>query len=239
MEEVSFFRKVIKMALTDGLVSYWKLDELSGDAIDSVNGYNGTNVGVTQGILGKINNCYSLDTDYIQVNSENDLKFYKEGVYSWGFWINVRDTGPNGIYNCGKVGMLVEYGTTLDFIDTVTLNWTRWRFTNIFSINQWNYFVVTYDYPNRTISVFKNGIALSTTSNNYNWDSATDQTTTYFRFCQWYNFNGLIDEIGMWNRLLTIEEASELYNNGRGLTYPFNKNSTRIGGAVIESYYGN
>jgi hypothetical protein len=35
------------------------------------------------------------------------------------------------------------------------------------------------------------------------------------------NFNGLIDELGIWKRVLTPSERSTLYNSGNGLTYPF------------------
>jgi hypothetical protein len=35
------------------------------------------------------------------------------------------------------------------------------------------------------------------------------------------NFDGLIDEIGLWRRVLTADERTQLYNGGNGLTYPF------------------
>ena len=43
------------MALIDGLISYWKLDEESGDAIDACGNNDGTVTGATQGAAGKIN----------------------------------------------------------------------------------------------------------------------------------------------------------------------------------------
>ncbi len=35
-------------------------------------------------------------------------------------------------------------------------------------------------------------------------------------------WNGQIDELGIWNRVLNDIEIQELYNNGYGLEYPFN-----------------
>ena len=32
-------------------------------------------------------------------------------------------------------------------------------------------------------------------------------------------FDGLIDEVGLWNRALTAEEVTKLYNDGKGLPY--------------------
>jgi hypothetical protein len=35
-------------------------------------------------------------------------------------------------------------------------------------------------------------------------------------------FNGAVDEVGIWKRVLTPGEIAELYNNGNGNTFPFN-----------------
>jgi hypothetical protein len=34
-------------------------------------------------------------------------------------------------------------------------------------------------------------------------------------------WDGVIDELGIWTRLLTATEIANLYNGGQGLTYPF------------------
>jgi len=34
-------------------------------------------------------------------------------------------------------------------------------------------------------------------------------------------FDGMIDEVGVWSRLLTSDEVTTLYNAGAGLSYPF------------------
>lgn len=44
------------MALSDGLVAAYNLDESSGDAVDSVGGYNMTNNGTCTYSAGLINN---------------------------------------------------------------------------------------------------------------------------------------------------------------------------------------
>lgn len=38
-------------------------------------------------------------------------------------------------------------------------------------------------------------------------------------------FNGALDEIGIWSRVLTAAEVTQLYGNGLGLTYPFTKST--------------
>ena len=49
------------MALTTNLISYYKLDESSGDAIDAHGSNDGTVTGATQNVAGKINTAYSFD----------------------------------------------------------------------------------------------------------------------------------------------------------------------------------
>jgi hypothetical protein len=34
-------------------------------------------------------------------------------------------------------------------------------------------------------------------------------------------FDGLIDEVGIWSRVLTAAEIAILYNGGSGITFPF------------------
>ena len=40
------------------------------------------------------------------------------------------------------------------------------------------------------------------------------------------NFNGNLDEVSFWTRVLMYEEIQQLYNNGNGITYPSNKPPT-------------
>jgi hypothetical protein len=34
-------------------------------------------------------------------------------------------------------------------------------------------------------------------------------------------WNGMVDEVGFWKRVLTPAERAEIYNSGAGKTYPF------------------
>jgi len=47
------------------------------------------------------------------------------------------------------------------------------------------------------------------------------------------NFDGMIDEIGVWSRALTDAEVTQLYNAGAGLQYPFSSSSNRSSGLMM------
>ncbi|MGV9141782.1 MAG: LamG-like jellyroll fold domain-containing protein, partial [Promethearchaeota archaeon] len=57
--------------LTEELISYYELEETSGDVIDSHGDNDGTNNGATRGVTGKINNAFEFDgsDDYVDVGN--------------------------------------------------------------------------------------------------------------------------------------------------------------------------
>ncbi len=72
------------MALINGLISYYKLDESSGNAIDSHSSNHGNVVGATQGVSGKINTAYSFDgNDYIYSTSTDFVIGFPLTVSAW------------------------------------------------------------------------------------------------------------------------------------------------------------
>src|ERR1019366_5212490 len=73
-------------SLLTGLVSYWKLDELSGIAIDASDGNNGTQLNTTQGVAGKLNNAYSFNgfSSKITMPNASNLSLTSQGsVQAW------------------------------------------------------------------------------------------------------------------------------------------------------------
>jgi len=57
----------------DNAVAYYRLDETTGDAIDLVNGYNGT----LKGFIGRNGEYYTFDhpNDYVEIGDEDDFSF--------------------------------------------------------------------------------------------------------------------------------------------------------------------
>ena len=71
------------MAITDNIVFYAKLDEASGNAIDSVNSISGTFAGVTtQNQSGKIGKSVSFNNGYIDFGNSAPLNLTTTGTMS-------------------------------------------------------------------------------------------------------------------------------------------------------------
>lgn len=213
--------------LLDGLMGYWKLDESSGNAVDSSgNGYTGTSSNITYNASGKISRCYTFNGSTSKVVLGNIIKpttalsfsvWTKDGGQSTERHIisnTIYDTAWRGWrftrYNDNAIGMMMSDGTNI---------FDRAYGTN-YSNDSWHHTVFTWN--GTTAYFYKDGIK----SSGYSWSytisyNATHNLTFGANDSGSQVYDGEIDELGIWNRALTDSEATYLYNSGSGLTYPF------------------
>jgi hypothetical protein len=106
-------------------------------------------------------------------------------------------------------------GTGLDLCDT---NYAT-------DINVWN-MITTVWKSNSEIEVFINGSSIKNCSISFS-QSVTPIKTSIFGYL--YDLsstatsNSGVDELGVWNKILSYQEIIDLYNDGDGLPYPFNQ----------------
>ena len=226
--------------LLRGLVAYFKLDESSGDALDSVAGNDGTVVGATQGVSGKIGNAYSFTVnDYVNIDDVlTPLVSTTEGA--WCGWINMPDAAAAGqttivsfadtsanefmifSVNTGKlivfcrVAGVIQWGLTTDnieFSDNISYHVAFVKTTTdlilyIDAVVIDQTFTSTFDKT----SFFSSATGL---------DNGRLGAVNFNSGGEVQFFEGVLDEIGIWDRALTADEITELYNSGAGKTYPF------------------
>ena len=219
--------------LTD-LLAYWPLDETSGSAADSSgNGYTGTLSGtISQGTGGKLGTCYNFEADssgYINFGNTLGSLFDLQDV-SVSCWINIESQPSNraviGTWNgdncwmvyttASEVVAVVNYGS--GNVQTVS--------NSALSTGVWHHIIYTADRDGYT-HLYIDG-AVQNDSDNISAGSAANlSTTNQLNVGTWGDgytdacFDGKLDEIGIWTRVLTADEVSELYNSGSGLAYPF------------------
>lgn len=226
------------MALTDNLVSYYKLDEASGNATDSVGSNTLTNNGTATYSAGKINNGVSLasaSSQYLQTASPTGLPT-GASAFSVSLWLK-KTTNPGAGVKHGQVyfgtnatrqlcyivmdgnvgtGTQITFATFSDDINSVATITT----------GTWYHIVATYD-GSVTTKLYINGsldttrtlaAALNVVINAGGLIVGGD----YLNGTSVAGFdNGMIDEVGIWSRALTSTEITQLYNSGAGLQYPF------------------
>lgn len=221
--------------LTDNLVSYWKLDETSGNAADSVGSNTLTNTGVVYNTSGKINN------GAVFVDSEND-KLTKSGpatvsgassVAGWIYPTALSDAVTRLFWNSRSP---TDYGLDIQIYDSKLRfdigNGSSWLsntdVTYDFVTNTWYHIVFAFAATN-SVDIYINGVKVNTTAftgtplicdANHDIYLGSESSTT--------GFDGTIDEVGLWSRQLTQNDVEILYNKGFGRTYPFNVPENKI-----------
>lgn len=221
------------MALTDGLTNYWKLDESSGNASDSVGSTTLTNVGTVTYAAALINNGAYLNTSSKQLENTSNLTA-TTGDFSVQMWVKCDAEISSGFYGFGEFGnnttdvrywFLYNYnGGTRQLIftrDRVGSTQTDVTYTVALGTG-WNQLVGTFS--GSTVTLYTNGTSRNTgsssgdgTSNNANPGVFLGEIPRFGGLTA----NGYVDEVGIWNRAITADEVSQLYNSGAGLEYPF------------------
>lgn len=227
------------MALTDNLVSYWKLDESSGNATDSVGSNTLTNINSASYIGAKINNGILLNKSSFQyLKILNNLGIVWNSLYTFSFWIKLTNEITSGNYNLlDHRCLVVSSDTAMQSVQyeynsgTRRLIFFRTR-NNPFSIEQINYNItlgtsnyvhVIMTYDGVTLEGFVNGISIGTIASACTTpviDSNTGFSLGGDLFGGAYD-DGIIDEVGVWSRVLSAPEITTIYNSGYGLQYPF------------------
>lgn len=233
------------MALTDNLVSYWKLDESSGNAADSVASNTLTNNNTVLYAPAKINNGASMvaaSSQSLSIADGSQAGLDLSGDMSISLWVNPVTLSATGGNNA-MVGKDNTSDRAYDFYLTNssgTVNITHFIYSSsgdntTITVGEgsvdidpavWTHLVVTVVVSTKTITFYVNGAADSTSYGDRNATSIFN-SSSYFSighpevFGGGSYWNGLIDEVGVWSRALTGSEVTSLYNGGAGLTYPF------------------
>jgi hypothetical protein len=221
------------------LISWWKFDDGSGiTAHDSAGSNDGTlENGPPTWTTGIINGALYFDdtnSDYVSVPDSNSLDFSTEDL-TVSLWINLADLGDGGIVgkydNWGEYNYAVWYegeilhfevgypGETKD--DPAQFETVTWS-AAVNIANQWYHIVGTYDH--NFVRLYINGQEADNESETRNLGEGTTPlcigTVRYdgtsinvFNETNEY-FHGLIDDVRIYNRALSVEEIEELYQQG-------------------------
>ena len=197
----------------------------NGNANDlSGNGNNGTVNGATlvNDRYSNTNSAYSFDgvTSHINVNKPPFIN----APFTISVWINVTTLGVNTIVSLGELGSIPyqklylspDYGAGTPSIGAAGTNDIT-SSTNAVTANNWTHLTLTVtNYSTNGVKFYVNGILLgANTKNGLDLSLPTNnsgfaigkhsvQSGTLF-------FKGKIDELGLWNRILSSSEIKDLY----------------------------
>lgn len=214
------------MALTDNIVAYYKFDESSGNASDSVGSNTLTNVNSTAYGTGKINNGADFEassSNYFTGSVAASLTTN----FTVAFWLKLETNTSNRIYQSGTGAGHWDVSTDasgfLRFTEDSIADYTS---STSMSTGTWYHCAIVKSTDSGTnVTFYINGVAAGTASVG---SVTTPSGTAYFGgYNGASNFlDGVLDEFGLWSRALTADDISKLYNAGRGNQYPFTDNLT-------------
>ncbi|MDD5430885.1 MAG: prepilin-type N-terminal cleavage/methylation domain-containing protein [Candidatus Pacebacteria bacterium] len=223
--------KTLSQVSDSGLTAYWKFEEGSGTLSDSSgNGRSGTQSGgVTYGATGKIGSALNFDyvDDYVDVGSPANIIGSSGSVSVWvkPDW-DQSDGVIHGILNVGQYNVdnsfllwKREAANSNNAMFTIrgsdsTLNYVYFGSSGVFTANTWTHIVATWE--TNSMKVYVNGTLAGTP------DSSCTLTADYsaktLRIGYEYHgasnyFDGIIDDVRFYNRVLSAAEAKSIYNS--------------------------
>ena len=227
------------MSLIDDLISYWTFDEFSdGSGAVTRNDSHGTNHltdnNTTPSGAGKIDNAADFELDnseYLSHVDNADLGFGDDD-FTFAYWVNHESTGGTTQRHISKWDSVSDQRNYLTgykgpddrfnfLVSDDGEDSTEVVDTNLGapSTGIWYFIVVWHDKTANTINIQINNGAVDSTAHptGINDDAEPFNVGRLSGGSQY--MDGLIDEVGLWGRVLTADERTDLYNNGRGNAY--------------------
>lgn len=210
--------------LSKGLVGFWIMDEGGGNSVRDISG-KGSPGSLTNGpswVSSKFGKTVNLDgtDDHILVGDKSHLKF--TGAFSCSAWIYPRTYGGDNTARIidkrgsSSTGYLISVNNDVSTnAILVAVNAASGSgndaqfFPNIINLNIWQHVLVSYDGTN--VTVYVNGVSsgaklLATPTTGTASFAIGGRTTDNLR-----NFDGMIDNLRVFNRALPLSSARELF----------------------------
>lgn len=198
-------------SIIDGLVAYYTMDSLTGTTLldNSGNNNNGTNYGATL-TTGISNNALSFNgsSDYVDCGNITSLNGLSEITVScWAYSINFAQSAMLVMKN--------PVNTVWEMYLEIPANVWKWRgggignfmVASLPSNNNWHHLLVTQSGINAIM--YLDGIVVRT--NTADVLGTSTGSVNIGRCTGTYYFNGLIDEVRIYNRALSAAEVKQLY----------------------------
>jgi hypothetical protein len=207
---------------TDGLVGWWPFNGNAND--ESGNGNNGTVNGasLTTDRNGSLNSAYSFNgVSSIKVNTPSftfiENQDFSVSCYAYVTPQSISDpfvgygniASGNFVWYLGEFDNIMKFGCAKqqsNWSDIAIPSSTAFPF-----LNSWYHVVGVKN--NGVISLYINGISVGSANQIMQGAIATNLPLTFGGFTGTGQYmNGKLDDIGIWNRALTLKEITTLYN---------------------------
>ena len=249
----------------NGLIGYWPF---CGNANDVISQNNGTAYGATLATdrFGNTNSAYEFSSNHDRIAIPPNTDYESETV-SISFWVNphsIATCGYNTILNKGIYSnataetyiFYLEEGSPgnngrlevgyKNSTCTPAQGWTHygyysWDIDLVDAGATWTHYMITID-SNNLQKVYQNGVFVGQdTVVDYNHCSTGSEIIIGSEWANYARtFDGLIDDVAIWNRVLSAAEVNSYYNNSSTCdeSTPSNQLGCDIDGESQNDYSG-
>jgi len=221
--------------LLNNLVSHWSLDEASGTRSDSHSSNNLTDnntVGNNTGIISNAADFVAANSEYLDVTSNSELET-GDIDFTVSFWFRADSVTGNQFLvskennSANRVWRVDLNGTTLrGFIFTST-NTVAANVNSSITVSTatWYHVLMWHDSSGNTLYIRVDDTTEDSAATS---GTITAKSGSPFMIGAEYNsgspnniYDGRIDEVSFWKRLLSTGEKTDLYNSGSGRAYSY------------------
>lgn len=201
---------------TDGLIAYYPFNGNANDQSGNASNGTPTDITLTSDRLGVPNTAYSFNgtSSNIQTYLSNNLQDNNSRTITG--WFKATDPVNSKEFDF----CVLNYGNTPSSAFKISF-YRKGYFhvafgSQVFSSqeyyfnNEWTFFAMVFNNTNKTFSLYINNVLKITGIANL----FTQEFGSYFRIGKNDSnnyFEGSLDDIGVWNRMLTSQEISNLY----------------------------
>lgn len=221
------------MALIDNLLAYYKCDETEGTVVtDSTGSYNAINNNCTINQTGLINTSYNLTGSPANISGAVVVPYDDISINLWmnpdemvaGDRLYACRSSTNSspifnflILNGSSISLLLRSNTGTGILQVLDTG-------GFIGTGSWFMSTVNHQASTGSCFIYVNGSQVGV--GKYTGGSFSQVNRASFGKRMDGNptdsyYHGKLDEIGVWNKVLTPLEIQELYNSGAGLAYPF------------------
>ncbi len=214
---------VWEASLEVDLIAFYNFEEASGDLIDAHGLYNkdGTNAGADyqqDGILGFGWGFVDDNTDSVDLG--NNWEFADE--ISISVWIDLNTNADNmdivSKYPSADFTFYTEADDDISWVPFISgAKTAKYAYGSALEDAGWIHIVGVYNSSH--VVIYVNGIQRQSVAATGNLDVTATHMNLGRRLDSSNWFDGQMDELGIWNRTITPDEVTALYNDGTGITY--------------------
>ena len=223
LSTIGLFAQVPSYVPQYGLLGYYPFTGSTNDVSANAANLTNNNAVLTADRFGTANAAYSFNgiNQYL-INSTPNFTFNPSSSFTISFWYNRNNTSANGVLimnatnTAGNFIWIFQAGQTNSQYGT-NKQQSSWIWAQTASTTSaWTHIVCVYNAGAMTL--YKNNIQVATGTFTHTNVTSANLPLYVGRGIGGDYYNGKMDDIGIWNRALTVCEINDLYNSSNSLT---------------------